>query len=1048
MTFRSLLPKELLVNAFPLLIEHVKARGVVCTYSACAIEKLVAGGMVDRAALLPHAPAALTALFAALGDSTSPQDHNEYVMKAILRTMSCLQDAALSYVGSALPKLAQLLAVVAKNPCKPHFNHYLFETLSLAVALVTKSNPNAITAFEDALFPIFQEILQNDVQEFMPYVFQMLSLLLELRGASSVVASGDGDAYGALLPCLVAPPLWERPANVRPLVRLLCAFVRARGDHVLREGKLALISLFELPTDDTALPDDHFVEVDDAPGYQAHRQTSIRLINELRLYLAHNTPYVLLILKYLVVLEEEPRVEVTQGAWSAAQAARDIVASGGGCVAQEEPFYVCDLRELAARHARWRDLMPRVEPFYAVKCNDDKLLLRTLAALGTGFDCASRGEIDLVTNLGVAPELVLRIRCDAKLSIQTLGDKFGCDPATEAPALLKTAAVLGLDVAAVINAALETHFPEPGVRVANRDETGVANTHTMYYINAGAYSAFIDVHYYPEKPMKFEPFYVGSWLLFQDMGAYTMTFATNFNGFVAPRVVLEEEPRVEVTQGAWSAAQAARDIVASGGGCVAQEEPFYVCDLRELAARHARWRDLMPRVEPFYAVKCNDDKLLLRTLAALGTGFDCASRGEIDLVTNLGVAPELVLRIRCDAKLSIQTLGDKFGCDPATEAPALLKTAAVLGLDYDAYARGIAHCRDLFALGAEAGRRMRLVDIGGGFPGDTGTSIKEVANRDETGVANTHTMYYINAGAYSAFIDVHYYPEKPMKFEPFYMLKEENHVIVMEGNWSALQAARDIVASGTQEEPFYVCDLRELEARHARWRDLMPRVEPFYAVKCNDDKLLLRTLAALGTGFDCASRGEIDLVTNLGACAAYPLRLDARAAVVRPEVRLRPRDRCARASQYDAYARAIALCRDVFAVAAKMGRRMRLVDIGGGFPGDTGTSIKEVAAVVNAALDTHFPDRGVRVIAEPGRYFAAAAYTLAVMIKSEDGEVHTMYSITDGVYGSFNSVITVNEKVEPMLLYVLTSNPSATASLSSAGASVVGSQPNRLPKYN
>ncbi|XP_073962288.1 ornithine decarboxylase 2-like [Choristoneura fumiferana] len=325
------------------------------------------------------------------------------------------------------------------------------------------------------------------------------------------------------------------------------------------------------------------------------------------------------------------------------------------------------------------------------------------------------------------------------------------------------------------------------------------------------------------------------------------------------------------------------------------------------------------------------------------------------------------------------------------------------------------------------------------------------------------------------------------------MLKEENHVIVMEGNWSALQAARDIVASGTQEEPFYVCDLRELEARHARWRDLMPRVEPFYAVKCNDDKLLLRTLAALGTGFDCASRGEIDLVTNLGVAPdriifANPSKMpsqiryaagvcvdimtvDSEVELIKikenmPHAQLVLRIRCdsthaqlsfgprfgcdpetdapallklaaaldldvigvsfhvgTDAREYDAYARAIALCRDVFAVAAKMGRRMRLVDIGGGFPGDTGTSIKEVAAVVNAALDTHFPDRGVRVIAEPGRYFAAAAYTLAVMvhgkrdIKSEDGEVHTMYSITDGVYGSFNSVITVNEKVEPMLLY-------------------------------
>ncbi|XP_063387881.1 exportin-2 [Cydia fagiglandana] len=245
MTFRSLLPKELLVNAFPLLIEHIKARGVVCTYSACCIEKLIGGGMITKPALEPHAPALLTTLFAALGDHASPEHHNEYVMKAILRTLSCLQESALPFLGTALPKLAQMLSVVAKNPCKPHFNHYLFETLSLAVSLVTKSNPNAITAFEDALFPIFQEILQNDVQEFMPYVFQMLSLLLELRGAMPV-ASGDGDAYGALLPCLVAPPLWERAANVRPLVRLLCAFVTARAELILREGKLnAMLGVFQ-----------------------------------------------------------------------------------------------------------------------------------------------------------------------------------------------------------------------------------------------------------------------------------------------------------------------------------------------------------------------------------------------------------------------------------------------------------------------------------------------------------------------------------------------------------------------------------------------------------------------------------------------------------------------------------------------------------------------------------------------------------------------------------------------------------------------------------
>ncbi|XP_034826240.1 exportin-2 [Maniola hyperantus] len=246
MTFRSLLPKELLITALPLLIQHITGRGVVCTYGACAVEKLIGGGMVPRAALEPHAPALLGALFASLGAQDNPTEHNEYVMKAVLRTLAILRESALPYLGEALPKLAGMLAVVAKNPCKPHFNHYLFESLSLAVQLVVKANPSAITAFEDALFPIFQEILQNDVQEFMPYVFQMLSLLLELRGSGGGTGDAGAEAYAALLPCLVAPPLWERAANVRPLVRLLCAFVATRADRVLADGKLnAMLGVFQ-----------------------------------------------------------------------------------------------------------------------------------------------------------------------------------------------------------------------------------------------------------------------------------------------------------------------------------------------------------------------------------------------------------------------------------------------------------------------------------------------------------------------------------------------------------------------------------------------------------------------------------------------------------------------------------------------------------------------------------------------------------------------------------------------------------------------------------
>lgn len=43
----------------------------------------------------------------------------------------------------------------------------------------------------------------------------------------------------------------------------------------------------------------------------------------------------------------------------------------------------------------------------AVKCNDSPIVLQTLATLGTGFDCASKGEIAMVMKYGVAPQSII-----------------------------------------------------------------------------------------------------------------------------------------------------------------------------------------------------------------------------------------------------------------------------------------------------------------------------------------------------------------------------------------------------------------------------------------------------------------------------------------------------------------------------------------------------------------------------------------------------------------------------------------------------------------
>jgi len=309
-------------------------------------------------------------------------------------------------------------------------------------------------------------------------------------------------------------------------------------------------------------------------------------------------------------------------------------------------------------------------------------------------------------------------------------------------------------------------------------------------------------------------------------------------------------------------------------------------------------------------------------------------------------------------------------------------------------------------------------------------------------------------------------------------------------------------------EPFYAVDLEDVCNKHIRWLTSMPRVIPHYAVKCNDDINVIKLLAYLGAGFDCASKGEIKKVMDLGVSAdriiyanpckqssyvryaqevgveimtfdneqelmkikqIYPnaklvLRIvtDDTDAVCRFSMKFGADMNTARtlidkAQEIDmeiigvsfhcgsgqmtskAFVDAIQNARMIMNYGIKLGFNMYLLDIGGGFPGNTGTEdyFSEIAAAVNKTLDEHFPDDGnIKIIAEPGRYYVASAYTLATnviasreMIDPETGDMKYMYYINDGVYGSFNCVLYDHYVPEPSLFPKNESNEKYTSSI-------------------
>lgn len=220
------------------------------------------------------------------------------------------------------------------------------------------------------------------------------------------------------------------------------------------------------------------------------------------------------------------------------------------------------------------------------------------------------------------------------------------------------------------------------------------------------------------------------------------------------------------------------------------ERPTLVVDLDAVAERYRLLAGALAPAKIHYAVKANPAPELLARLAAEGSNFDVASRGEIEQCLALGIPaarlsfgntikrrsdiafahaagvpmfafdsePELLkladaapgaqvyCRVLVDGSGAEWPLGKKFGCSD-TMAEDLLVRAWELGFrapgisfhvgsqqtDLGAWDRCFARARALIDRLAARGVTVGLVNLGGGFPG----TMTRGAGRDPKGYAET-----------------------------------------------------------------------------------------------------------------------------------------------------------------------------------------------------------------------------------------------------------------------------------------------------------------------
>eukprot|EP00760_Papus_ankaliazontas_P035876 PhM_4_TR8063/c0_g1_i1/m.76815/K18423/CSE1, CAS, XPO2; exportin-2 (importin alpha re-exporter) len=235
--FRQQIPKQQLLALLPALANWIKSDNeVIMTYTAHAIDRLLNAreGGFQKADLTSSAIPLTEALVQRVATLTSPNDR---VARALYRVIRVVGSDIDPIVGKVATLLNQQLISLAKNPTNPNYNHNMFESVS---ALATHHHERHLSSLEGLFWSTFMDILANQVEEFMPYVFQIIAQFVEYRPELN-------DQYVNFFAPLVTPDLYRTKRLIPSLVRLLTAYVKKVGNTLHAVGHTeGILNVFQM----------------------------------------------------------------------------------------------------------------------------------------------------------------------------------------------------------------------------------------------------------------------------------------------------------------------------------------------------------------------------------------------------------------------------------------------------------------------------------------------------------------------------------------------------------------------------------------------------------------------------------------------------------------------------------------------------------------------------------------------------------------------------------------------------------------------------------
>ncbi|EPZ31546.1 Exportin/Importin, Cse1-like domain-containing protein [Rozella allomycis CSF55] len=207
---------------------------IVKTYSSICLEKYLKNELFLKSLFLLKDEILISLIN--LLDFDTKIKPNEYAIRTLWKILFLGGKINSEKSKIICEKLLNYITEASNCLINSKYNHYLFECL---VSTLKNTDASFVLTIENVIIPCLQNILIQDVSDFVPYVLQVYYILLSFH------KNNIPEIYKSLLPIIQQPILWETNSNIPSIIKLLKGFLIADSNFISQQFLQMYFGIFQ-----------------------------------------------------------------------------------------------------------------------------------------------------------------------------------------------------------------------------------------------------------------------------------------------------------------------------------------------------------------------------------------------------------------------------------------------------------------------------------------------------------------------------------------------------------------------------------------------------------------------------------------------------------------------------------------------------------------------------------------------------------------------------------------------------------------------------------